>query len=786
MRNMFCIFGVGCLLTISANAEAGTVIYVDADATGPTHDGTSWCTAYVDLQQALDVATAGTTIRVANGTYRPSKRTNLADPRSVKFQLINGITMEGAYAGCSAPDPGHRDVTIHASVLSGDIGTPGDDADNAYQIVSAVGTDQSTSLDGFTLTLGSRGALYGGDSDIRRCTFERNVTFSFGGAVFDAGGRFIECVFAHNRAGIEGGAVYTGVRTPTFIDCAFLYNSSTFFGGAVSNAFNAGGGARFFNCSFYGNSAGLDGGALFLEGPAVVSGCVFSGNTADLGGAIAYADIPPLRPTVVITNSTFSGNLARFYSGTLFVGPENDVRLVNSIIWGNVALGEPDADGDNVFVFGPVSVSHSDSRYFSPGDGNIALDPLFVRPPNDGGDGWGVGENDDFGDLRLRPGSPCIDAGRNEDVPSDLTTDLDGNLRFVDDPATPDCPQPGADCGTPPIVDMGAYEFQGECPEGADCDDRNECTIGETCQSGVCTGGAPPDCPGGPCHVASCDPNGAEGNCDILTPVPEGTPCGDSSDTPCDNPDTCDSSGSCQANYEPVTTTCGDAEGACTNQDYCDGSGGCTDNGFKDTDTACGNSADTECDNPDHCSGTDGSCEPNYETAGTPCGDTSDTDCTNPDTCNGSGACQANNSPDGTSCDDSNECTANDTCSDGACVEWDYLWTGFFQPVDNALTYNRVKAGSAIPIKFSLGCDQGLEILESGYPKSGQVACNTASTGGIESTVTAGGSGLSYDPVANQYIYVWKTDKAWASTCRVLNVKLADGTSHYAYFTFFR
>jgi hypothetical protein len=54
----------------------------------------------------------------------------------------------------------------------------------------------------------------------------------------------------------------------------------------------------------------------------------------------------------------------------------------------------------------------------------------------------------------------------------------------------------------------------------------------------------------------------------------------------------------------------------------------------------------------------------------------------------------------------------------------------------------------------------------------------------VEETVTAGGSSLTYDASANQYIYVWKTDKAWASQCRVLEVKLADGTSHYAYFTF--
>ncbi len=58
------------------------------------------------------------------------------------------------------------------------------------------------------------------------------------------------------------------------------------------------------------------------------------------------------------------------------------------------------------------------------------------------------------------PGSPCIDAGDNTAVPLEITTDLDGNPRFVDDPATDDTGNPGA---PGPIVDMGAYAFQ-PCP----------------------------------------------------------------------------------------------------------------------------------------------------------------------------------------------------------------------------------------------------------------------------------------------------------------------------------
>ena len=112
-----------------------------------------------------------------------------------------------------------------------------------------------------------------------------------------------------------------------------------------------------------------------------------------------------------------------------------------------------------------------------------------------------------------------------------------------------------------------------------------------------------------------------------------------------------------------------------------------------------------------------------------------------------------------------------------------YDFTGFFRPVDMGGTLNSVKAGSAVPIKFSLGGDQGLGILD-GAPTLKWIACSAGATvDPIEVTVsTAGGSSLSYDPLTNQYNYVWKTDKNWAGKCGTLQVKLNDGTTHTADF----
>jgi len=112
-----------------------------------------------------------------------------------------------------------------------------------------------------------------------------------------------------------------------------------------------------------------------------------------------------------------------------------------------------------------------------------------------------------------------------------------------------------------------------------------------------------------------------------------------------------------------------------------------------------------------------------------------------------------------------------------------YDWAGFFRPIDND-ALNAAKAGSAIPVKFSLNGDQDLNIFELGYPKSIMIACDGTNPGDEVETMTAGESSLKYDATADQYIYVWKTSKDWAGSCRKLLVRLNDGTSHEASFTF--
>jgi uncharacterized protein YjbI with pentapeptide repeats len=114
-----------------------------------------------------------------------------------------------------------------------------------------------------------------------------------------------------------------------------------------------------------------------------------------------------------------------------------------------------------------------------------------------------------------------------------------------------------------------------------------------------------------------------------------------------------------------------------------------------------------------------------------------------------------------------------------------YAFSGFFSPVDNPPVLNVVHGGQGIPVRFSLGGNQGLSIFESGYPKSQQVPCDSsAPVDGIEETVSVGASGLSYNASSGEYSYLWRTEKSWANSCRQFVLKLADGSFHRATFKF--
>jgi methionine-rich copper-binding protein CopC len=110
---------------------------------------------------------------------------------------------------------------------------------------------------------------------------------------------------------------------------------------------------------------------------------------------------------------------------------------------------------------------------------------------------------------------------------------------------------------------------------------------------------------------------------------------------------------------------------------------------------------------------------------------------------------------------------------------------GFGRPIDDSSGPVVVKAGSVIPVKFSLGGNRGIDVLRAGYPASKAYTCGaTPPDDANQPAASVGPGGLRYDSGADMYSFQWKTDKAWDDTCRVFVVGLKDGTNLKVAFQF--
>jgi hypothetical protein len=109
-----------------------------------------------------------------------------------------------------------------------------------------------------------------------------------------------------------------------------------------------------------------------------------------------------------------------------------------------------------------------------------------------------------------------------------------------------------------------------------------------------------------------------------------------------------------------------------------------------------------------------------------------------------------------------------------------FAWEGFYSPIGD---WNTVVAGRTVQLKFSLGGNRGLKIFAGGSPGSAPATCAGVVTGAPEPAPVAS-TLLSYDAASGRYTFLWRTQKAWAGTCRQFVMTLADGTSHTAMFSF--
>lgn len=102
-------------------------------------------------------------------------------------------------------------------------------------------------------------------------------------------------------------------------------------------------------------------------------------------------------------------------------------------------------------------------------------------------------------------------------------------------------------------------------------------------------------------------------------------------------------------------------------------------------------------------------------------------------------------------------------------------FAGFFAPVTMDAV-NIAKPGQAVPVKFSLGGFEGLDVVTSArFVIEGT---DTNPIGEVIDTSAAGGGGLTYDAASDRYTYVWKTSKAWGLKKGRFELTLRDDTVH--------
>lgn len=207
------------------------------------------------------------------------------------------------------------------------------------------------------------------------------------------------------------------------VRCVYMTNNATLSGFTITN------GATGTN-----STEGQSGGGIMCEGTnAVITNCIISGNAAYVAGGGVYSGVvyncilngnsTPGIGGGIVESTCYNCTIVNNSAGELGGGGAYNANLINCIVYYNSATaGEANYAGTCAFA---NSCTTPD-----PGSGseNITSDPSFL--------------NAGAGNYRLAAGSPCINAGTNQDWMTN-SVDLDGLARIVQG-----------------RVDMGAYESE--------------------------------------------------------------------------------------------------------------------------------------------------------------------------------------------------------------------------------------------------------------------------------------------------------------------------------------
>jgi hypothetical protein len=379
---------------------------------------------YTSIQAAVNAASSGDTIQIANYTYKEavsigknltligsSRRYTQLDGENVRCPLtINSpakVSVSSLYIrnGKNASGGGVYNsgtLTITAVTIH----------NNYADVAGGIDNDGTLHLD--NVYLGYNGALYdsgglrnNGTAILNNVTVQGNTANSFGSGITNYGSLFINQTSFYTNTASSAGGLYNH-DTAILIDVTFKGNKATQYGG---------------------------GGILNDDGVITLTNVTLSGNTASsyYGGGIQNAASSGTGKAWLV-NVTLSGNSALSGGGGIYHSNNPQTYLKNTILSNNIS-GNCNNTGANLISEGYNLEDVNLCGLHATGDltnTNPMLAPLALYPPGS------------LFTIALKPGSPAIDHGTNAGCPS---TDERGIHRPID-----------GDLNGATFCDIGAYE----------------------------------------------------------------------------------------------------------------------------------------------------------------------------------------------------------------------------------------------------------------------------------------------------------------------------------------
>lgn len=402
------------LLMLTALPALATTNYVDGQSGSDTNSGTAWTNSFQTLTNALAMAGSSDEIWVAAGSYSPGGLTNSSFMMKSYVSIYGGFTNGGSMSDRNWTN---NETILDGSNVNYHI-VQAINVTNCLLDGFTIRRGNAAGPTAGYLYNGAGMLIIGGSPRVYNCLFTNNVASNGSDgrgaaiaaySVTNPAAVISNCLFVLNTSRMGGGAVWIVGSTyyPTFKRCTFLRNSTIYYGGAVFAYYGS-----FENCDFISNSASFasgSGGAILVGwGTTVVNvaNCTFRQNSAANGGAVmSYQG-----GKVNIRNCSFYTNMENGGStaGALYAnnaGSASTIWATNCILWSD-SIPEAKTLGSTLTIgysavggagyAGTGNLTNVNPQYTSATD--LHLKSLYGRLSSTG---WVVDA----------VSSPCIDAG---------------------------------------------------------------------------------------------------------------------------------------------------------------------------------------------------------------------------------------------------------------------------------------------------------------------------------------------------------------------------------------